>query len=290
MAYKTSDTYGSGLWVYLCDQTNIDFTSIPSTDSNTVKTVEDYINANFTFTRSFGREGQSLTLDSTKEEQVLEASECDLGEIDRSGKTLVAYKGNIFTIRDENVIQRIANLTGGKYETEAWTSTPVVGEAIQTNAAKGEILWIANKNGDNTIVTSITVKVAWSPIVLNTAYTVQVDNGRLGRLGQTYITILTAQTGAITVDYTYVPAAKYRIGVSGNRKSKKYTILKCVSCATKPDAGGTAVSDYFYIVKAYLDTAVEITFPKMSEAFKPVPMSFMEATGGDFVANFATLN
>ena len=78
MAYKQSDTYKNGLRVYICDQENIDFSTIPSTDTNAVKTVEDYINATYTFTRSFGREGQAISMDSTQEEQVLEASECDL--------------------------------------------------------------------------------------------------------------------------------------------------------------------------------------------------------------------
>ena len=78
MAFNSSDKYSSGLRVYFCNETDIDFTTIPSTDSNTVKTVQDYVEANYTFTRAFGWDGEVLSLDSTQDEQVLEAAECDL--------------------------------------------------------------------------------------------------------------------------------------------------------------------------------------------------------------------
>lgn len=290
MTYKNSDKYNSGLWVYAANETDIDFSSIPSTDGNTVKTVQDYIDANFTFQRLFAWDGQQLSLDPTQDEQVLEAAECDLGEIDRSNIFRPAFNGNIYSVRDENVISKLADLIGGKYETEAATPVSVTGESISTNASKGDIYFIQNKNGDNTVVTSVVVDLGGTPLVAGTDYSLEVDDGSLGKLGQSYIVFLADQTGVLDVDYDYTPAAKYRIGKSANRASKEYTILKCVSCATTPDAGGTAVSDYFYLVKAYLNSPFDLYFPKGTEEFTPAPMNFAVASGGDFVGQFGVLN
>jgi len=290
MAYKNSDTYQNGLSVYLCNEQNIDFTTIPSTDANTVKTVEDYIGANFTFTRAVGWEGQVLGLDSTQEEQVLEAAECDLWEINRSSKTLANFVGNFFSVRDEWVLEKIAYLIWGKYETEAGTPVNLVWEALWTNAAVWDIVFLANKNWDNTIVTNVVVDLAGTPLVAWTDYKVEVDDGSLGRLWDSYIVFLLAQTGVLDVDYDYTPAAAYRIWVSGNRKSKKYTIIKFVACAVTPDGGWTAVSDVFYLVKCYLSASYDIAFPKGSEAFAPAPLNFTEATGWDYTGKYWILN
>jgi hypothetical protein len=66
--------------------------------------------------------------------------------------------------------------------------------------------------------------------------------------------------------------------------------LKCVSCATTPDGGGTAVSDVFYIVKAYLSAPFDISFPASNEEFTPAPLNFTEAIGGRYVKKFGILN
>lgn len=290
MAYKNSDTYQNGLSVYFCNEQDIDFTSIPSTDTNTVKTVEDYLEANFTFTRAVGWEGQVLGLDSTQEEQVLEAAECDLWEIDRSAKTLVTANGNFFSVRDETTLEKIAYLIGGKFETEAAALENQIWEALGTNAAVGDIIFLANKNWDNSIVTNVVVDLGGTPLVAWTDYKVEVDDGSLWNLWKSYIVFLLAQTGVLDVDYDYTPSAKYRIGVSGNRKSKKYTIIKFVSCATTPDGGWTAVSDVFYLVKCYLSASYDIAFPKGSEAFTPAPLNFTEATGWDYTGTYWVLN
>jgi len=290
MTFKKSDKYDSGLRIYGANETDIDFSLIPSTDTTTVKAVEDYIEANFTFNRMFAWEGQNLSLDSTQEEQVLEASECDLWEIDRSNIFTAQYNGNIYSVRDETVISQLATLIGGKYETEATTPVSITGEALWTNAVVGDIVRLANKNGDNTVVTSVVVDLAGTPLVSDTDYVLAVDDWTLGRKGDSYINFILAKTGVLDADYDYTPVAKYRIGKSSNRATKPYTILKCVSCATVPDAGGIAVSDYFYLVKAYLNAPFDISFPKWTAEFTPAPMNFATARGGEFVWNFATLN
>jgi len=78
------------------------------------------------------------------------------------------------------------------------TPVAITWEAVWTTVAKWTIYTFANKNGANTQVASISVEdVDWA-LVLDTDYTVWVDEN-----GNTYIVILVATNGATTVDYTY---------------------------------------------------------------------------------------
>ena len=70
---------------------------------------------------------------------------------------------------------------------------------------------MTNKNGDNTVVASITVKGGGSTLSLNTDYRIFVGDGSNGELGYTFITPITSQAGAITADYTYTPNASKKI-------------------------------------------------------------------------------
>jgi hypothetical protein len=159
MSYKNSDKYYDGLRVYAANETNIDFTSIPSASAG-VQALVTHLESNFTFTRLFGWTGQQLSIDPTQNEQVYTASECDLGEVDRSTEKLASFTGNIMTVRDENLIEKLANLINATYETVAGTPVSITGEALGTNASKGDIVFLKNKNGDNTVVTSVVVDLA----------------------------------------------------------------------------------------------------------------------------------
>lgn len=88
-------------------------------------------------------------------------------------------------------------------------STPVVitAEAKGTGWVIGKPIRLNNKNGANTIVTSITVKANGSALIVNTNYVTYVWDGTNGDLGYTYIVPVTANALAITVDYTYTPNA-----------------------------------------------------------------------------------
>jgi len=102
------------------------------------------------------------------------------------------------------------------------SATPVSGEAHGTGWTQGEPIKISHKNGDNTIVTSVTVKAGASSLVANTDYRLYVADGTNGENGYTYITPITAQATAITVDYTYTPNAskKLTFGDSGTKTDK----------------------------------------------------------------------
>lgn len=290
MALETYDYYTNGLAISICDQDiSVDeFASIPKTKDVTIKEVEDYVAANYTFTRAFGREWQVLWVDPTQNEQVLRAAECDIEEFDRSAETITTLEGNLYTIRDQNVVNRLAYLTGWKYETEAWTSVSPTGEVLKaTDTTDNEILFFSNSNGDNSVVTSVTVYA--NSVDISGSYTLNVDDWTLGRKGQSYIVVDWVQTWPITADYTYTPNANYKFGVYSGRSSKKYTIIKCETCPKVPESGWAAVSDVFYVIKAYISAPVTIAFPKGDEEPTPTPLNFATALWGDSTFQFAEL-
>lgn len=97
----------------------------------------------------------------------------------------------------------------------AGSATLITGEVIQAGAVvipKGTVYVITNKNGDNTIVTSVVIDDNGSPLVLDTNYTLKVDtDGTItGEIGKSYITFLTDTSGVgtgIDIDYSFTPLA-----------------------------------------------------------------------------------
>jgi len=85
------------------------------------------------------------------------------------------------------------------YSTVDGTPVPVSGEALGTGWTVDQPIKLENKNGDNTEVASIVIDADGSPLVLDTAYRVYVQDG------YTYIYPLTAQAGVLDADYTYTP-------------------------------------------------------------------------------------
>ena len=110
-------------------------------------------------------------------------------------------------------LTNMAKLDAGLVTLSTVAGTPgaVTGEAHGTGWTQGQPIKLTNKNGANTVVASITVKGAGSALVLNTDYRVFVGDGANGELGYTFITPITAQAGAITVDYTYTPNASKKL-------------------------------------------------------------------------------
>lgn len=111
--------------------------------------------------------------------------------------------------------------------TVAGAPVAVTGEAHGTGWVQGAPIKLNNKNGANTVVASIVVKGAGSALVLNTDYRVFVGDGVNGELGYTFITPITAQAGAITVDYSYTPNASKKLvfADSGNKTLKVMRII-----------------------------------------------------------------
>ena len=90
----------------------------------------------------------------------------------------------------------------------------VTTEALGTGWTVGNPIKINNKNGANTIVTSVVVDAGGSPLTLNTDYRLYVGNGENGEFGYTYIVPLTTQAGVLDVDYTYTPLASSTYTIS----------------------------------------------------------------------------
>lgn len=86
-------------------------------------------------------------------------------------------------------------------------STPVVitAEALWTGWVVWKPIKLGNKNGANTVVSSIIIKANWSALVLNTNYAIYVWDGINWENWCTYITPMTANALVITADYTYTP-------------------------------------------------------------------------------------
>lgn len=110
-------------------------------------------------------------------------------------------------------LTNLAKLDAGLITLSPVAGTPVAvtGEAHGTGWTQGQPIKLTYKNGDNSVVASITVKGAGSSLVLNTDYRIFVGDGVNGELGYTFVTPITTQAGAITVDYTYTPNASKKI-------------------------------------------------------------------------------
>lgn len=110
-------------------------------------------------------------------------------------------------------LTNMAKLDAGLATLSTVAGTPVVvtAEAKGTGWVVGKPIKISNKNGDNTVVASITVKGNGSALILTTNYIIYVADGTNGELGYTYITPVTANATAITVDYTYTPNASKKL-------------------------------------------------------------------------------
>jgi len=91
------------------------------------------------------------------------------------------------------------------------TKVNIVGEALGTGWTQGQPIKLANKNGNNAVVSNIVINAAGSPLVLNTDYRVYVGNGSNGLLGYTYIVPVTAQAGVLDADYDYTPNASKKL-------------------------------------------------------------------------------
>jgi len=111
----------------------------------------------------------------------------------------------------------LVNLT-----TVAGTPVAITGEALGTGWTQGQPIKLANKNGDNTVVTSIVIDAGGSPLTLNTDYRVYVGDGINGTLGYTYIVPITSQSGVLDADYNYTPNAskKLTFNDSGTKTTK----------------------------------------------------------------------
>ena len=115
----------------------------------------------------------------------------DNGTIYLSTVPEVTMTGNWYEVGELSVVNKI---TGKATLSVASSPVAVTAEAHGTGWTIGTPFKLLNKNGANTIVSSIVVKAGGSALVLNTDYRTFVGDGTNGTLGYTYITPITAQT------------------------------------------------------------------------------------------------
>lgn len=127
----------------------------------------------------------------------------------------------------------------GTRTTTASSAVSVTGEIISsTGKSKGDVYILENKNGDDTVCTSITVDDNGSALVLDTNYTVNVDtDGSItGEIGNTYITFLTdTSANQIDVDYSYTPNASTTFTITKEQTSIPEVVVKIVGTENGKD-------------------------------------------------------
>lgn len=109
------------------------------------------------------------------------------------------FSCNLYEIALEN-LQSIDGIAD--YSTIDGTPVTITNEALWTGWVVDKAVKLANKNGDNTAVTSLVVDAAGTPLILNIDYRVFV-----GIDGYTYVYPLTVQVWVLTADYEYIPLA-----------------------------------------------------------------------------------
>ena len=120
-------------------------------------------------------------------------------------------------IMNELSIANLVNVGSGIFTQVDVAGTPVAvtGEALGTGWTVGQPIKLANKNGANTIVASITIDAGGSPLVDGTNYNTYVGDGSNGTLGYTYIVPITANALVLDADYTYTPNESTTLAAGG---------------------------------------------------------------------------
>lgn len=163
----------------------------------------------------------------------------------------------------------LALLFTGTTSDVAWTPVVVTNEAHWT----GWTVWVPfklnNKNWANTQVTITTIKAAAVTLVDWTDYDTYVWDGTNGDLGFTYIIPLTAQTLAITANYTYTPNASENITIAIDSVEVKWFEVKITATSngktritrlTNAAFSSTYGMSYADIVEAWDITGSTLTF------------------------------
>jgi len=176
-------------------------------------------------------------------------------------------------------------ITGETVETVAASPVSITGEVIQAGAvvvSKGTVYVIDNKNGDNTVVTSVVVDDNGTPLVLNTNYTLKVDSDGsvTGETGKSYITFLTDTSGVgtgVDVDYDYTPNSAVQSSISQTSQQLPNLIVKIQGCDT-----GTNNQVTYYLTRMTISGELRTVFLTASgdEVGEPTPAT-VEVTGNN---------
>lgn len=252
-------------------------TSLTATNQSAVKAELDA----FTFATVWHIKNFNIS-HSLQNEEIIRAGNCGVGELAR----LVEKTPTIsFTWLDVNNRVVFDKMLGIDRLAVAGTPVSVTGETISINVTKWQIYILDNKNGDNTIVSSIVVDLAGTPLTLNTDYTVAVDSdGSItGSIWNTYIVFLDAQTGAVDVDYDYTPNDSTLDWYNIEKNTVPYGMYKFVSCVN-PISASQGIKNTVYFWK-YVMTGemVEAYIDRIETEFAGAEVSFVGTNGGWYI-------
>lgn len=163
----------------------------------------------------------------------------------------------------------LSKILGVTVVNQAGSPTNVAGESKGTAAAVWNTLVpfkLANKDGDNTIVSSIVLKqgatYGGATTIPGSDYTTYVGDGVNGELGYTYIIPTVAgKSNTIWADYTYTPSQAKLYGLETAYKSLPRLVVKI---ETDPDSTGK-VGKYF-LYDASIDGTVSRNFVDVARA------------------------
>lgn len=219
---------------------------------------------------------KEFSINHTQEnEKIIETDFCGAGELDR---TVTLTPTVTFTWQVVNKIDVFASFLGLTVEDVAGVSTPITTEALGTGVDKWDIVFLANKNGDNTVVSSIIIDADGTPLVADTDYVISVDDGSLNKKGYTYITFLTVQTGVLDADYNYTPSVSKLTGYNVESLSLPSHALRFTTCAN--DEGK---SDVYYLTQAKVSDSIAMDFVNTDTTdFAGASVSFVVTKWGSY--------
>lgn len=158
----------------------------------------------------------------------------------------------------------------GQLSNTAWASTPITNEAKGTGWVVGRPFKLNNKNGANTIVSSIVIKAGWSSLTAGTNYNSYVWDWINGDLWFTYIVPLTSNALVITADYNYTPNVSKKITYDDIIRLLSFYEVEFYNY----DSNGKKFG--IKIPKWYSSSNLSFEFPKDDdiESFAQIPVSF----------------
>ena len=251
-------------------------TALLSDNSNAAAVIADIEGKVSSWTRIASVVDMALTVN--KADGLVKAEADDTGTVYSGSRASIKVTGNWFEVGD---LDALSVLLGEAYTSVAASPIAVTGEAKGTGWTVGQPIKLTNKDGDNTIVASIVVKEDSVALNLTTDYTTYVGNGTNGELGYTYIVPVTAQTGVITVDYSYTPSATRYSGMNTDFREVPRLLVKITTVA---DENGDVDTQYLSdaissgdVVRSFVDSA-------RAGEVKNTPFEIMVNNGGFHVS------
>jgi len=227
-------------------------------DMTNANTVASYIDSNVVFGEMASVIDTQVSKNFNAEQ--IEVETDDRGTIYKASRPEIRMTGTWYEEWDLDTVEVI---TGFNRLDVAASSVSITTEVIAAAwVSKWAIYILDNKDWDNTVVTSVVVDDNWTPLVLATDYTINVDtDGSItGKKWFTYLTFLTdSSANQIDVDYDYTPSASAYVGTNIITQELPRLVVKIVSLDSVSGKTNTEylIDSWFEgeLISAYIDPA-----------------------------------